>query len=345
MDRARLRDIIRNFPENGMKRLLEDPRNIHDLLALTGRNLENDIDLEQPGSVKETFIKGSYRHTAADVVIRAPLVVGRDETRNLWIYILIEHQSRPDVTMPLRLLEYVLEVYKFQEREWKRGRGAHARFYLEPVLPVVFYTGTRQWDEVGTLVDLVIPCGRFRNEIPLLHPLFLNLPAMEPGILEGEGGFFGWVLRLVQARKSRPGLFRRLLVRIIRHLESMPEADRFRWETFLEYIHALVYHERHPAEQSRLHREIEASVDSDTHRREVCRMGKTIAEDLVEKGHARGQLETARATLIRQLRVKFGEISQKSVEIIQATSDLERLNNWLDLVVTADSLEDVGIGS
>jgi len=127
----------------------------------------------------------------------------------------------------------------------------------------------------------------------------------------------------------------------------MPETDRLRWETFLEYIHALVYHERHPAEQSRLHREIEASVDSDTHRREVCRMGKTIAEDLMDRGrvegHARGQLENARATLIRQLGIRFGEVPEETVAVIQATSDLERLNTWLDQVVTADSLEDVGI--
>ncbi len=339
MDRARLRDIIRNFPENGMKRLLEDPGNVCDLLALTGRNLENDVDLERSVSVKETFVKRSYQHTAADVVLRAPLVAERAGKRNLWIYILIEHQSRPEVAMPLRLLEYVLEVYRFQEREWKQGRGLHVRFCLEPVLPVVFYTGTRRWDEVGTLVDLVTLGERFQNEIPVLHPLFLNLPALNPAVLESEGGFFGWVLRLVQARKSRPGVFRRLLGRIVRHLDTIPEADRFRWEAFLEYIHALVYHERHLAEQPRLQREIEASVAKDTHRLEVCRMVKTIAEDLMD----RGRLETARATLIRLLGVRFGEIPEETVAIIQAASDLERLNTWLDRFATADSLEDVGI--
>ena len=198
---------------------------------------------------------------------------------------------------------------------------------------------------MGTLVDLVTPGERFRNEIPVLHPLFLNLPAVDPAVLESEGGFFGWVLRLVQARKSRPGVFRRLLVRIIQHLESLPEKDRFRWETFLEYIHALVYHERHPAEQPRLQREIEASVATDTHQREVCRMGKTIAEDLMDRGHARGQLENARATLIRQLGVRFGDVPEGTVALIRATSDMERLNAWLDRFATADTLEDVGIGS
>ena len=144
MDRARLRDIIRNFPENGMKRLLEDPGNVRDLLALTGREVGNDIDLERSVPVKETFVKRSYRHLEADVVLHAPLVAERIGKRNLWIYILIEHQSRPEAAMPLRLLEYVLEVYRYQEREWKLRRGLRARICLEPVLPVVFYTGTRR---------------------------------------------------------------------------------------------------------------------------------------------------------------------------------------------------------
>ncbi len=78
-------------------------------------------------------------------------------------------------------------------------------------------------------------------------------------------------------------------------------------------------------------------------------MGKTIAEDLMEKGHAeghaRGQLENARTILIRQLGVRFGELPEKTVAVIQATSDLEQLNTWLDRFAIAKTLEDVGIGS
>jgi len=269
--------------------------------------------------------------------------------QNLWIYILIEHQSDKDPTMALRMLENVLEIYRFQEREWNRHHGPNTRLCLEPVLPAVFYTGTRAWDDMGTLMDLTRAGEQFRNEIPFLRPLFLSLPGVAPEVLETEGGFFGWVLHLTRARKGKAGTFRRLVARIVRHLESMPEEDRARWEEFLAYIHALVYHERHPAEQPRLQQEIEASVMIDTHRQEVCRMGKTIADDLMEKGmekgQALGQLKKARATLIRQLGVRFGELPEKTVAVIQATSDLEQLDTWLDLVVTAETLEDIGIGS
>ena len=70
-------------------------------------------------------------------------------------------------------------------------------------------------------------------------------------------------------------------------------------------------------------------------------MGKTIAEDLMERGYTRG----ARATLIRLLRARFGELPEKIAAVILAESDQELLDTWLDRFATAKSLEDVGIGS
>ena len=89
-------------------------------------------------------------------------------------------------------------------------------------------------------------------------------------------------------------------------------------------------------------------------------MGRTIADDLMARGHsegrtegrsegrteglaeglARGQLDTAHATLIRLLGVRFGELPDKIVTVVQATDNLKQLNTWLDRVVTADTLED-----
>lgn len=190
-------------------------------------------------------------------------------------------------------------------------------------------------------MDLIESGKRFQNRIPIFRPLYINLPAIPPEVLESEGGFFGWVIRLVQARSRKPGRFRRLLARLVRHLESMPREEQSRWIEFLSYLHGLIYNARDPAEQSSLQWEIESSVATKGHRQEVHFMGRTIADALKEEG----RLENARTTLIRLLKRRFGEVPEESVGIIQATSDLERLNHWLDLVVSAATLEEIGIGS
>lgn len=84
-------------------------------------------------------------------------------------------------------------------------------------------------------------------------------------------------------------------------------------------------------------------------------MGKTIAEALRDEGHTEGRVrghaegliegrvQNARDTLVRQLRKRFGEVPQDIADRIEGTSDLEQLTTWLDQVVTAESVEDMGI--
>jgi len=332
--------MARHFQQNGMKLLLEDPRNVRDLLTLTGHEAIGDIEFDRVRPLPQTFVTRDYRHVEADVVLMAPVRGASGRRRRVWLYILIEHQSEPDRSMPLRILDYVVQIYRFQARRWDLRHRSRSGLRLQPVFPVVFHTGTRRWERIGGLVDRVEDGGRFRECIPVLDPLFLNLPAIPRERLETEGGFFGWVLELVQGRRERPRPFRRLLVRVTRALESMPDRERLRWLRFLSYIHALVYHERSTAELSELRSRLEASAATDVERQEVARMVKTHAEEVWDEV----RLETFRETLIRLLRRRFDEVPEETVAIVQATADLDRLNGWLDLVVTAETLEEIGIG-
>ncbi len=345
MDQSRVLQIVRQFWENAIKLLLEDPKNVRDLLALCGADIVKRIDLGRVKLVQTTFVERDYRHVESDVVLLAPLRRRKGErtARVLLIYILIEHQSEPDRLMPLRSVDYVVQIFKYQVREWSKTHRSLARIRLHPVLPVVFYTGTQRWDSVGRLVDLVEMGEAFESATPAMEPLFINLPVIDPKILEEKGGFFGWVLRLIQQRKSRPREFRRLLNRAIQHLENMPQAERRRWLELLSYIMALVYHVREPSEWPSLQQAIEASVQTDEHRQEVFEMRRTIADELKEEGAKEGAIKKSQQTLIRLLKRRFGDVPDELSSAIRATSDPEQLDEWLDRFVTAETLEEVGI--
>ena len=74
-------------------------------------------------------------------------------------------------------------------------------------------------------------------------------------------------------------------------------------------------------------------------------MGKTIAQDLEERGMERGELRARQTTLIRLLRKRFRDLSAEIVQTIEATEDIAQLDEWMDRFATAKSLRDVGIGS
>jgi truncated hemoglobin YjbI len=179
----------------------------------------------------------------------------------------------------------------------------------------------------------------FESITPAMDPLFINLPVIPPETLEEEGGFFGWVLRLIQQRKSRPREFQRLLNRVVHHLETMPQTERRRWLELLSYIMALVYHVREPSEWPSLEQTIEASVQTDEQRQEIFEMRRTIADQLKEEG----AIDNRQQILIRQLKRRFGDVPDELSSTIRTTNDPEQLDEWLDRFATAETLEEVGI--
>ncbi|MCP4286471.1 MAG: Rpn family recombination-promoting nuclease/putative transposase [Gammaproteobacteria bacterium] len=222
-------EMARQFPENGMKLLLSNPHNMRDLLALTGSELARRIDTDRMHLMPTTLVRQDYRHVESDLVLSAPLHAGAGPPRDLLVFVLIEHQSAPDRMMPLRLLEYVVQIFNQQTRQWAKKHRSLAQLLLQPVLPIVFYTGTRPWESVGRLSDLVAAGEWFEQVTPVLDPLFVNLPQLDTETLERIGGAFGWVLQLVQQRKRSSAEFRPLLGRGVQQLEGMPPAERLRW--------------------------------------------------------------------------------------------------------------------
>jgi hypothetical protein len=147
MAKARVQEIIRQFPENGLKLLLHDPHNVRDLLRLAGTDLVDEIAFERMAVDPTTYVGRDYRHVESDLVLTAPFGArkGGRPTRAVTLYILIEHQSEPDRLMVLRLLDYMVQIWKAQVRDWGQEHRSLAGVRLRPVLPVVFYTGTRAW--------------------------------------------------------------------------------------------------------------------------------------------------------------------------------------------------------
>ena len=59
-------------------------------------------------------------------------------------------------------------------------------------------------------------------------------------------------------------------------------------------------------------------------------------------GEKRGQRQAEQQTLIRLLQRKFGPLPESVTSEIQATTNFERLEHWLDQVLDANSLEEMG---
>lgn len=340
MTPLRVEDLVRNFPENGMKLLLQRPRNVRDLLRIRRFRHVDLIDFDRLQLDPTTYVQRDYRHVESDLVLRGPLLRGRG---HILIYILLELQSEPDRLMPFRALEYVTAILRGQLREWGQTNSSTANFLFQPVLPVVLYTGTRPWPRLPQLKELFAGGEALAELAPSHKPLFINLRNTPERRLVSDGGPFGQVLRLVQQRHTRRAAFRALLEEVVRELEQLPRQEKQRWSDLLSYVFALVYHQREEQEHGDLQARIEQSVQSDEHRQEVRKMGKSMAEVLIERGRNEARLETLRKTLLLQLRLRFGEPPADVAATVQSCADDAKLEGWIARFVTARRLSDVGI--
>ena len=67
----RIIQIVRQFPENSMKLLLENPLNVRDLLLIAAAEMVQWIDFNGLRLDRTSFVQRDYRHVESDVVLTA----------------------------------------------------------------------------------------------------------------------------------------------------------------------------------------------------------------------------------------------------------------------------------
>ena len=115
------------------KIVLEEKKQVVELL---NKILNLDIKIKESDieKYKNEYINNMFQSRKADIVYKM---------KEKDIFFLIEHQSKIDYNMPVRILEYEVEII----REAIRGRNMTKENHILPsVIPIVIYTGNKKWN-------------------------------------------------------------------------------------------------------------------------------------------------------------------------------------------------------
>ncbi len=136
-----MRWIIHAMPsfthhDTGYKLLFSHPEMVRDLLTgyMPGAWLAQ-ADFSSLERVNASYVSESERQRHDDMVWR--LRVGEQW---VWVYLLLEFQSEPDMWMALRMMVYVGLLSQHLVREGELHEGL-----LPPVVPIVLYNGATPW--------------------------------------------------------------------------------------------------------------------------------------------------------------------------------------------------------
>lgn len=327
--------LIEHFSDRSIRRLLQDPEYVRGLVEILAPDLVGFLDFNRGAQQNRSFISDALRERESDVLLRVPFQ-RTTENEELLIYILIEHQSTVDPTMGFRLLSYMMKIWEGQSQEWQSETALKRR--LDPILPVVFYTGDRRWTSPLSLTGIMEIPEILERFVPTFDTLFLGVKMVDRETLTKPGHPLGWLLSVLQKESAEKSAISEALVAAVSELGRLDEAQVSQVRQALLYFIQLILHRRPAGEREQL---IELVKRHSQDESEVAIMAQTAAELLIEQGKAEGIVEGKQASILQLLRIRFQNVPETFTERITSIENLSHLDMLLEQAMTVQSLDEI----
>ena len=297
-----------------------------ELRAVLPERITAAVDWSSLRQEQLSVVDEALKETRRDLLFSARLRTGKQ----VWMYVLLEHQSSGDRWMAWRMLRYV-------QRRGDKWREEHPESARMPVIiPLVLYHGEQgRWTaprRVEELYDVPEEDGEEWSElVPRMKYLLDDLTA------EKE-----------EALRARPGpALVRLTWLLLRHGRSEELAERLpEWTALfaevyaapdgadklgrvMRYLLLIGGREAHEAAGQVLHSVMDAQRAEE--------LMRSYGEELIEQGRAQERAES----VLQILAARGVRVDEEAQRRIRRCMDLALLKRWFDRALNATRLSDV----
>lgn len=160
-----------------VKRMLSNPEAAKDILSLyLPKEVLDIVDLNYLEMQKDSFIDDEHRAYAVDILYKT-----RFQNEEGYIWVLLEHQRKSDVWMPVRIFKYIAII-------WDHLRKSGQSDSIPLVYPLVVYNGDKPYNHSLTLSDLIKPdqSKEIFNTLFTSPFTLIDLPAIDDNILRKQ---------------------------------------------------------------------------------------------------------------------------------------------------------------
>jgi predicted transposase YdaD len=291
-----------------------------------------------PGS----FVDEALQHTHTDLLY----AVQTKEGPEALIYVVFEHQSSPDATMPYRLLKYLVRV-------WERWLRDHPEAKKLPiVMPVLLHHGDGRW-QVATDFASVLDAGPELLEAVLPYqPQFRfvlddlaahSLDALAARALHALGRLIQlalWSSRSMDRLERAAPLMGAIAGTLVRDART---------RALLLQLYTYLWRAAPPDVAAESIRSILLTVAGPQGAEDVV----NAAEQLIEQGRAQGradgleqgEVKGLRAAITHVLGARSLALSELGRARLASCADVAVLTAWLERAATAASEAEVFVGA
>ncbi|KJS65039.1 MAG: hypothetical protein JM57_13280 [Comamonadaceae bacterium BICA1-1] len=287
-----------------------------------------------------SFVTPAMKQREDDVVWSVKL-----SGQRIYLYLLLEFQSRIDRAMPVRMLQYVAALYD----HLLRSKAIKLKDGLPPVLPIVLYNGDKRWLHSPEVFDLVQPHPAVLSAFqPRLKFWLLDEGQFSPEYLFGlqrvmaalflverASGDMETVKQAIRhfgqtvANSPRKALIDQALIEWLRHRSghTLPQVpDLAQTDNLLEITNMLETNIKRLIKRAAAEAAAEAAAQA-------------MAEGRLE-GKLEGKLEGEAALLERLIARRFGPITP-STRLRLDSATAAQLEAWADRILDARTLAEV----
>ncbi len=246
--------------------------------------------------------------------------------RPIEAFIFLEHQSRPQRFITLRILRYIFDAYDQLLETPAKGKKPQLLPYP---LAIVLYHGKMPWRSplaMGELIDMPQGGSRSILDFPLQ---LVDVGRMDLDNLKGSMMLQSLFAALYA---TSHGEAEACLPRILGDQLASPRDELFRnrFDAMANYLAGF-------CESKQSYEVINAAYRQALGVKEGDKMGKSLIEQWMDKGIEKG-IEKGRATTLTILATRFGKVPALTEKQIKKCADLDDLNRLTFLAATCESM-------
>lgn len=335
---------IVHFHDRSIRWLLEEREFVRGLIDLIDDTIVAHLEFEKLTHINRSYIPDNLREQESDIVFTVPFR-SEEQTEELLIYILIEHQSTVDVTMASRILFYMTQIWDTQRRQWDSKNLSKSQWRYRPVIPIVLYTGEQKWSVPPSLSELMDSPEMFSRFIPKFDILFLNVKETDAVELTKTDHPIGWLFTVLQKEHANKDEISRALIDAAKHINTLGVEDKGQWRRAIFYLYLLIFHRRPSDEHDELKTLVHQEVLQSDHREEGAVMAQTMAEYLFEqgekRGEKRGETRAKRDSLLKLLNLRFESVPEPIIKKVSGMRSHSKLDKLFEKAATTQTLDEI----
>ncbi|HEX6903974.1 MAG TPA: Rpn family recombination-promoting nuclease/putative transposase [Thermoanaerobaculia bacterium] len=313
--------------DTGYKMLFSHPEMVADLLrGFVHEDWVAQLDFSTLEKVPASFISTKRHKRESDIIWRLRWR-GRDQW--LYVYLLLEFQSKPDPFMAVRVMTYVGLLYQ----ELIRQHHLTPSGLLPPVLPIVIYNGKDLWGGAQEIAELIetVP-GGLESYRPRLRYCLLDEGRIALSDLESLRNLTAALIRLERSR--HPEDVRGVLESLSLWLNE-PGLSELR-RSFSTWVNQILLPSRLPGVQIPEAKDLEEVKSMLAER--VVEWTQEWKQEGVQKG-IEESAERLRKVLLSKLEQRFGPLPEDARRRIESIGSIEELGELLVRSATVPSLD------